>query len=64
MTLPRFPYAIGQAVKGTDCLGKPFSGTVTKQVGPYDVLLDDHVFVPISLIDEPPLPSPESDVFG
>lgn len=65
MTLPRFPYAIGQVVSGHGCDGKPFAGTVTQLVGPYNVILDDHVYTPISLIDNPPLPAPvENDVFG
>jgi len=63
MTLPRFPYKVGQVVSGHDCADAPFTGTVTKLVGPYIVILDDRIFTPISLIDTP-VAAHEEDVFG
>jgi hypothetical protein len=64
MTLPRFPFSVGDVVSGHDCMNAPFTGTVTKLVGPYTVILDNHVYTPISLIDTPPTNAEDADVFG
>lgn len=53
MTLPRFPYKIGDVVSGRDCQDVPFTGTVTDLIGPYTVQLNGNTFTPISLIDTP-----------
>lgn len=64
MTLPRFPYRVGDTVSGRDCMGAPFTGTVTQLVGPYSVMLDETYFTPISLIETPPTNVEAADVFG
>ena len=63
MTLPQYPYAVGDVVKGHDCAGAPFTGKVTKLVGPYNVMLDDTHYTPISLIDTAPTVSAGGGVF-
>lgn len=64
MTLSRFPYHVGQVVSGTDIGGKPFTGTVTRLIGPYIVLLDDAIYTPNNLIDTPAAAPEDNDVFG
>ena len=64
MTLPRFPYRVGDVVSGRGVDEKPFTGIVTHLVGPYTVLVDDTHFTPISLIRTPPTSAEAADVFG
>ncbi len=61
MKLSPYPYNVGDQVAGADCFEAPFTGTVTKLLGPYTVLLDDQAYTPTALIDTPPTNKPAVD---
>lgn len=45
-----FPYPVGTRVKGANCVGHAFSGTVTELRGAFSVVLDDLYITPNELI--------------
>lgn len=45
-------FPIGSEIKGHDCAGQPFTGTVTAPAGSYALILDGNIFTPTSLVDE------------
>lgn len=48
--MTRYPYAIGAEVRGANCIGIGFTGTVTEIRGPYTVVLDGQYVTPVELI--------------
>lgn len=44
-------FNIGDRIRGQNCDGQPFTGTINDRCGPWSVLVDG-LFTPTSLIDE------------
>jgi len=49
--MTRYPYLLGQSVEYGSCVGSHWTvGKVTGLAGPFTVLIDDKVFVPVVLV--------------